>query len=786
MTLREDLWDLPLAGHAELLDQSVVRFAAFVGDLPASERFHHAGDYGLLDHSLEVAARVTRALSDRSFPGSLDPGDPEADLRAWHYGAFVCGLLHDVGKVYDLEVRAAEGADPWNPMVEPLLDYLARHGVRETGPSRRHHRAGRGVAHQWRSPHLFLDLLPVEARRLLGRRLVLLMDAVEGIRSPARWIQAEPAAQIVKTVHWADIESAGADFRKRKLNSGANPPEPCGTGGGKTELSGSIPWMDLDRVFREFREALLEAVRGGKIPLNQPQGLCVGSRFLYLDYSSGFERVLDLMKERGSELEARHQEEAPVVRPELYMEVTPEGRVIEALRWKKALPLSTEEGFWTLRGVLETDQGTSSIQPWVVLDRSQFPGEFPHMPGRVLLGEGAGDPGGDAREGQADLGVPDALPGSDEPGIPPPIPSSEEGKGVLPIAEGPPEPTKSEPPAGGTAPASDPSFKIQALSFSPAPAEDVPESAERDLQERRGRLFERLMASLGKLLARREEVSTEALRLHQEFRRTLPHARLLLYLKRRPKKPTQLPALYWGCHAPLVPSSPPAGRGVRKRGIKHLSSELSESLIYRYHATAQKDLYLTFDRRRKALNESTHALSVAIGISFSRCYSVRKAAEHREKLDWRLPPGAAGGLPTEGEFIARHVWWLLTERLEAEREFLGLEREVHHSLGVLGFRLKVEVPKSPWERLTALWYLPCENSRRDWLRPEVVQALKLSDEHRADLLRLEGARRKLVDRLGRLFWRVQSLEAGASQAIKRSEEELARSKEGRADPPKKE
>ena len=41
-TLREDLWDLPPGEQAGLMDQLLIRFAAWVGDLPASERFHHA------------------------------------------------------------------------------------------------------------------------------------------------------------------------------------------------------------------------------------------------------------------------------------------------------------------------------------------------------------------------------------------------------------------------------------------------------------------------------------------------------------------------------------------------------------------------------------------------------------------------------------------------------------------------------------------------------------------------------------------------------------------------
>jgi hypothetical protein len=729
-TLREDLWDLPPGEQAGLMDQLLIRFAAWVGDLPASERFHHARDYGLLDHSLEVAAHATRALSDRSFPGWEDAGASESDRRAWHYGAFVCGLLHDVGKVHDLEVRATPNADPWSPIVEPLAEYLARHGLTRTGPSLRHHLAGRGVAHQWRSPHLYLGLLPVEARRFLGRRFVLLLDAVEGVRSPARWISSEPAAQIVKAIHRADIESARSDDGRKRLNLAAARPGPSETEGGPAESSPSIPPLDLERVFTEFREALLGAVREGRIPLNQPKGLWVGSRFLYVDYGSGLECVLSLMEERGSGLQARHDQDAPLVRPELYMDVTPAGRVIEALRWKKALPMSSEERPWTARGVLETDRGVSLSLELVVLDRSLFPGEFPLMSGRVLLGEGAGDPDGEARVRPANPDAP-SLSSVSPPrvSLPAPLPP-EDGKGIRSIPESHPAPKESIPALGERAPFLGPSKDTPAPSVIPAGAREVPSGLERTLRDRRHQLFEDLKASLGNLLAHREEAAQEALRLHQEFRRMLPHSRLLLYAK-RPKSPTPLRALYWGCHASSLKSRSTDGHGRKKGCIRHLSSELTESLIHRFHGDSQRALFLVFDRRRTALNEAMHALSMAIGLTFSRCYSLREVAGNREKPDWGLPRGASGGLPPGAESIAQQMWWLLSDILETESGLVGLGSEVEQSLGALGVRFQVEIPGDSRGRLVAFWVLPLENPRREWIRPDVVEALRLTGENGA-------------------------------------------------------
>jgi Putative helicase len=113
MTIEEQIlyWlSLDLRVLAERLLQ---RFAVTVGDLPASAAHHHAEPGGLYQHSLEVALKALEEFEgsmkmERRPDGSVDSFRSSRNRSRWQYATFIAALCHDLGKLFDLEVRGKE------------------------------------------------------------------------------------------------------------------------------------------------------------------------------------------------------------------------------------------------------------------------------------------------------------------------------------------------------------------------------------------------------------------------------------------------------------------------------------------------------------------------------------------------------------------------------------------------------------------------------------------------------------------------------------------------------
>lgn len=73
-------------------------YIAFVQRLPASESHHHAGDGGLVKHTLDVAALALMASTSQSWPPNAKTEDIAKKTAAWRYGIMCAAILHDVGK----------------------------------------------------------------------------------------------------------------------------------------------------------------------------------------------------------------------------------------------------------------------------------------------------------------------------------------------------------------------------------------------------------------------------------------------------------------------------------------------------------------------------------------------------------------------------------------------------------------------------------------------------------------------------------------------------------------
>lgn len=113
-----------------LFRQVAVNYIKYVHLLPASENHHHCDVGGLVRHSLEVALNSLRKAQHQVLPaiGHLD--EEQARKPRWQYAAWLCGLLHDAGKVlYDMRVYDVDTGNDWNPYLSDLITWAHENGV---------------------------------------------------------------------------------------------------------------------------------------------------------------------------------------------------------------------------------------------------------------------------------------------------------------------------------------------------------------------------------------------------------------------------------------------------------------------------------------------------------------------------------------------------------------------------------------------------------------------------------------------------------------------------------
>ncbi len=112
-----------------LAERLLHRFAETVGDLPASERHHHAEPGGLYRHSLEVALKALEEFEgnivmERRKDSTVDSFRSSRNRPRWQYATFIGALCHDLGKVFDLEVRGK--GETWSPIHERYCEFGRR------------------------------------------------------------------------------------------------------------------------------------------------------------------------------------------------------------------------------------------------------------------------------------------------------------------------------------------------------------------------------------------------------------------------------------------------------------------------------------------------------------------------------------------------------------------------------------------------------------------------------------------------------------------------------------
>jgi hypothetical protein len=140
----------------------------WVQDLPADESQHHVHPYGLLDHMLEVALGSVLECIPR-----LQTLVRKGFLPVPFYGqavrlTAVLGLVHDVSKVFNVEVKDPKTGETWDPMREPLAYFKVRHKLPILHPTDFRFLPGRRLnSHEKKGR----GLLPLVFRRNVWRRM---------------------------------------------------------------------------------------------------------------------------------------------------------------------------------------------------------------------------------------------------------------------------------------------------------------------------------------------------------------------------------------------------------------------------------------------------------------------------------------------------------------------------------------------------------------------------------------------------------------------------------------
>lgn len=114
---------LPYEIWTEFVIDTVVNFALWVQELPASASYHHHGRKGLLYHSLDVAIYAVRIRRNYIMPPNTPPEEVLHREIVWVYGVFLAALFHDCGKIMDMQIElfnADADNEVWTPALGPV------------------------------------------------------------------------------------------------------------------------------------------------------------------------------------------------------------------------------------------------------------------------------------------------------------------------------------------------------------------------------------------------------------------------------------------------------------------------------------------------------------------------------------------------------------------------------------------------------------------------------------------------------------------------------------------
>lgn len=426
--------------QAQLMVRDVVEniFLA-VMDLGASESYHHAGPWGLADHSIEVAVAALRIARSRHFVGHAAPNPEEETQRLprLRYGCFLLALYHDLGKLLQAEVRGPQ-REVHNPFVEPLGAFYDRHGRERC---RVKWREGRGLEDHVRlTPYLVGHALPEATATYLGpATLVELLEE----KTPG-------AIEVREIIAEADQQSVREDRRKAEAKA-APAGEPA-----------HAPASFVAYLAKAFAEGL----RQSRLAVNVFGGdVLLGRRFAFLGYPSAVLKLLSLVREcfgRGDVAARRLAEDESGAR-----------FFLAKLKADEGVFIDPSTGLWKLKATIELG-GASDVREGVLIPLA-------HLGPRAAAGTFAGRITFTRPAGASEVVIDDFRPAPNElkrPAVtqadPPAPPKVEVPVPREPAPAGEPAPPPPQAPENAGAAPSAPPPPAKATVDEPAPPPPLP------------------------------------------------------------------------------------------------------------------------------------------------------------------------------------------------------------------------------------------------------------------------------------------------------------------------
>ena len=187
----------------------------WVMDLPASESNHHAYPHGLLDHMLEVALAATIECASKLGPDHWEGKMSERAFGQALRMSMALGVLHDIGKVFNVEVKDQKSGETWDPMREPLAYFKARHDMPILEPTRFRFIKGRGLnGHEDKGKKLIPFVVQPKIWKRMGPDIAKAYDAYVGRYASPAVARPAPLDFVADCVHRADGVSASRKGEK--------------------------------------------------------------------------------------------------------------------------------------------------------------------------------------------------------------------------------------------------------------------------------------------------------------------------------------------------------------------------------------------------------------------------------------------------------------------------------------------------------------------------------------------------------------------------------------------
>lgn len=180
----------------------------WVNVLPASEFHHHAGSGGLFVHSVQCAVAAVSSAETLELGHSSTLEERYHNKQRWIVAAAVMGLLHDVGKIFDMEVLLDDGVR-WNPFQESFAAWSHRLKVRQFYVVWRQGRSHK--QHELRSVRLMAHLMNAP---LIEYLTTISGDEILGAMEDAVVLGTGPLAEVLRKAEEASINKDAQDRQR--------------------------------------------------------------------------------------------------------------------------------------------------------------------------------------------------------------------------------------------------------------------------------------------------------------------------------------------------------------------------------------------------------------------------------------------------------------------------------------------------------------------------------------------------------------------------------------------